>query len=503
MVVESLSVNPPHLNPLAYNDVYSFRILNMIFNGLVRENENFELMPDLAERWEFSPDGLSILFYLRKDVFWHDNTEFTAEDVKFTYQMIMEDSSESFIRPYFESVQTVEVLDKYRVKVTYSEPFAYALQAWKCFIVPRKVFREESIPALKKEPPLVGTGPYKFVKWDQHEQIVLESNRKFFNGRPFIDNYSYRLIPDSSMAFLSLLKGEVDLMHLTPDQFVKQGDTPEFKENYNVYHPLNRLFLFVEYNQLNPLFKDRNVRRALTMAINRQGIINDVLQGFGKETNGPFMITADEYDKSMEVLAFSADESGKLLKDAGWADSDNDGVLENGRKKFEFELNTTHGNVTRQLVAKVLKDSWASIGVKVNLQFDEWGVLLDKGMSKKFDAMIIGWDISTDPDPYMLFHSSQIPDIEKNRVGVNFFSYNNPETDKLLEQARRTVDPAERAEIYHRFQRQLYDDQPVTFLFFDEDITVVSKRIHGIRESSTGIFYNLIKWYVPESQRPN
>ncbi|MDD2715331.1 MAG: peptide-binding protein [Candidatus Wallbacteria bacterium] len=501
MLVETMGVNPPLLNPLAYNEGYSIGILSKIFNGLVRENENFELLPDLAERWEFSPDGQTILFYLRKNVLWHDNSEFTADDVLFTYQMIMKDSSESFFKPYFEPVQSVEILDKYRVKVTYREPFAYALSAWRCFIVPRKIFQEDGISDMKKEPPLVGTGPFKFVKWDQHEQIVLESNRKYFNGRPCLDGYTYRIIPDASMSFLSLLKGEVDLLRLNPDQLVKQGDTPAFKENFNVYKSLNRMFLFVEYNLLNPLFADRNVRRALTMAVNRQGIISDVLQGYGKECNGSFLITSDDYDKSMEVMAFSQDEARKLLKAAGWVDTDKDGVLENGGKKFEFDLVATHGNAIRQLVAKVLKDAWEAVGVKVNLQFDEWSVLLDKGLSKKFDAIILGWDLSIDPDPFMLWHSSQIPDTGKKKVGYNFFSYNNPETDKLLELARRTIDPSERAEIYHKFQRLLYADQPVTFLFFTEDITVVNKRIHGIHENGSEIFYNLTKWYVPESQR--
>ncbi|MDD2716898.1 MAG: peptide-binding protein [Candidatus Wallbacteria bacterium] len=490
------------LNPILTPDVPSGVITDLVFNGLLRENENLELEPDLAEKYIVSKDGLELDFVLKKGVRWHDGVEFTAEDVKFTYDKIMDPKTQTYDRESFALVKTLEVIDPYRVKVIYSKPFAPALYAWEEGIIPKHIYEKDDINTSKYNRCPVGTGPFKFVEWSPHEQILLETNKDYFAGRTYLDRFIFKVIPDPTMCFLSLLKGEADMMPLTPDQYKKQAQSAEFLDKFDVYRYPSDAYSYLGFNLTKPIFQDQRVRQALSYATDKKLIIDDILYGYGQATSGPFIPSSWAYDKSIAPYPFDQEKARKLLTEAGWTDRDGDGILELNDQKFIVTITTNKGNETRKLAGSLIQSLWEKVGIKVNLEIVEWGVFNDLLDYKKFDIAFLGWgDLTGDPDPYSMWHSSAITDKEKGKVGDNFTSYSNPEVDKLLEEGRTTFDLEKRKQIYHKFHAIIATEQPYIFLFVADNIYALDKRIHGITVAPAGITYNLEKWYVPKGMQ--
>ncbi|MDD2716897.1 MAG: peptide-binding protein [Candidatus Wallbacteria bacterium] len=486
------------LNPVLIADVPSRRISQLIFGSLVKESPYYDILPDLAETWETRADGRAITFHLRDGVKWQDGVPFSADDVKFTYEKIMDPKTQTYVRDDFTLVSTVEVLDRLTLRVEYSEPFAPALCGWTIGIIPKHLYASEEINSCRYNRAPIGTGPFRFVEWKPQEQIILEGNQDYFGGRPYLNRYICKNIPDPSMAFLCLLRGEADMMELTPDQYVKKANTGDFLSRFNVYRYPSTLYTYLGFNLTNPLFSDKSVRQALTMAADRQAIIDNVLYGMGMVLSGPFPPSFWAYDNTVKPLPFDIEKSRALLSEAGWKDLDGDGILERGGKKFDFELVTNNGNEMRRLAASLIRDDWKKIGVNVRLKFVEWGVLMDVCDYKSFDALIMGWSHRTDPDPFSRFHSSVIPDKARGFVADNFCSYINPAADKLMVEGRTTFELEKRRKIYHEFHRIISEDQPYVFLFSQDTIIAVSNRVMGIEVAPAGIRYNIQGWYVPK-----
>ncbi|MDD5089421.1 MAG: peptide-binding protein [Candidatus Wallbacteria bacterium] len=498
VIIETSIADAVTLNPLLYTDSASGDIIALVFNGLVRRNENLELTGKLAETWEVSSDGKIITFQLRKNVLWHDGEPFTADDVKFTYDTIMDPNTKTPSRNSFSLVQTLEVLDSHTVRAIYKEPFAPALSRWAIGIIPKHLFENEDINTSKHNQKPIGTGPFQFLSWTPDDQIALEAFDRYFDGRPYVDRYIYKIIPDPSMAFLSMLRNEIDIMGLTKDQYNKQANSEAFLSRFNVYvYPSTASYSYIGYNLNKPKFSDRSVRQALTMAIDRQIIVDEILYGYGKILTGPFAPTDWAYDQSIPPFPYDPAAAVKLLEKSGWVDTDGDGYRERNGEKLEIELATNNGNETRKLVVSLVRSFWEKVGIRTIVQEVAWNVLMNMCDSKEFDAIVLGWDLGRDPDHYGIWHSAQIPD-EQNKNRNNFISYSNPEADRLWEQGRTTFDQTRRKEIYHKLHAMIHEDQPYTFLYVTESIVAVDKRIHGIKIAPAGIFYNFEKWYVPK-----
>ncbi|MDD2717982.1 MAG: peptide-binding protein [Candidatus Wallbacteria bacterium] len=487
------------LNPLIYTDSPSGDIISLVYNGLVKRNQNLELVGDLASSFEVSAGGQLITFYLRKGVKWHDGEDFTAADVKFTYDKIMDPATKTADRDNFILIDSFEIVDPYTVKMHYKEPFAPALVRWSIGIIPKHIFEKENINTSKYNKQPIGTGPYKFVEWTPDEQIRLEAFDKYFDGKPYINRYVYKIIPDETMAFLALKRNELDTMGLDPERYEKQAKSREFLSRFNIYtYPSISFYTYIGYNLLNPVFSDKRVRKALTLATDRQAIIDNVLLGHGQTLSGPFAPTDWAYDQSIKPLPYDLAAARKLLAEAGWSDSNNDGFLEKDGRRFSFTLSIPNGKQTFKLIAQLTQDCWKSIGIEVKIEQVEWTVLMKMCDDKNFDSMILGWSQGLDPDHYSIWHSSQIPDMPAGKNGNNYMSYINPEADRLWEQGRTTFDLELRKQIYHKLHSIIHEDQPYTFLYVTDAIVAVDNRIHGIKVAPSGIYYNLEKWYVPK-----
>ncbi len=483
------------LNPILANDSASGSINDMIFNGLVKYDKNIKLIGDLAERWDVSADGKVITFHLRKGVQWHDGTPFTADDCLFTYQKLMDPKVATPYSSSYMDVKRAEVLDRYTFRVIYREPFSPALESWGMGIIPKHLLdgRDLNTDAFNRNP--VGTGPYKFKEWVSGQKIVLEANDRYFEGRPNIEQYVYRIIPDSSTMFQELLSGGVDMMGLNPLQYLRKSETRRIRENYRKFRYPANAYTYMGYNLSSPLFSEVRVRQALAFAIDRQSIIDGVLLGIGQPCTGPFSYVSWAYNKSVKSYPYDPDRAMRMLADAGWKDANGDGVIEKNGRPFRFTILTNQGNKERIGAAEIIQQDMRKVGIDVNIRVMEWQAFLEQIDKHTFDAIILGWSMGRDPDLYDIWHSS------KTKKGeYNFIGYKNPEVDRLLVEGRRTFDMKERQKIYFRIHEILADEQPYAFLYVPDATPIVHKRFKDIEVAPLGIMYNFREWYVPKNR---
>jgi peptide/nickel transport system substrate-binding protein len=483
------------LNPVLANDTASATINDQVFNGLVKYDKDIRLVGDLAERWDVSPDGKTITFHLRHGVLWHDGAPFTAQDCLFTYQKLMDPKVATPYGSSYMDVQKAEAIDDYTFRVTYKEPFSPALESWSMGIIPKHLLdgKDLNTDAFNRNP--VGTGPYTFKEWTAGQKIVLVANDKYFEGRPNIDEYIYRIIPDSSTMFQELLSGGVDMMGLNPLQYLRKSETRRIRENYRKFRYPANAFTYMGYNLRSQLFSDMRVRRALAFAIDRQSIIDGVLLGLGRPCTGPFSYVSWAYNPKVKPYPYDPDRAQKMLAEAGWKDRNADGVLVKDGRPFRFTILTNQGNGERIHAAEIIQQDLKKVGVDVNIRVMEWQAFLEQVDNRTFDAIILGWSMSRDPDLYDIWHSS------KTKKGeYNFIGYKNPEVDRLLVAGRRTFDIAKRKKIYYRIHEILAYEQPYAFLYVPDALPILHKRFKGVEVAPIGIMYDFIHWYVPKDR---
>lgn len=485
-----------NLIPLLATDSTSHDIAALIYNGLVKYDKNLNIVGDLADSWEISPDGLVITFHLKKTVRWHDGRPFTADDVLYTYKTTIDPKTPTAYAGDFLRIKNAEALNSHTVRVTYDKPFAPALSSWGVAILPRHLLAGKDIngSSLSRHP--VGTGPYKFKEWAPGQKIVLQSNQDYFEGRPYIDGYILRIIPDMATMFLELRAGSLDRMGLTPLQYTRQTENNLFREQFRKYRYLSFSYTYLGYNLKNSLFADKRVRQAISYAINKEEIIQGILLGLGKPATGPFKPGTWPYNPNVKTFSYDPRRAKELLAEAGWKDTKG-GILEKDGKPFVFEIITNQGNEVRAKCAEIIQKRLAEIGITVKIRVLEWAAFVNDFINKRnFDATILGWTIPLDPDLYDVWHSSKTAPEE-----LNFISYKNSEVDLLLEKGRSTFDQKERKECYDRIQEILAEEQPYTFLYVPDALPIINSRFRGISPAPLGIGYNFIRWYVPKEEQ--
>jgi peptide/nickel transport system substrate-binding protein len=329
------------------------------------------------------------------------------------------------------------------------------------------------------------------------QQVVLESNHDYFEGRPYIDRYAYRIIPDTSTMYMELKSGGLDFMGLSPVQFKRQTDTPQFLSRFNKYRYLAFAYTYLGYNLRHPLFSDRRVRQALTSAINKEEIIQGVLLGMGQVAHGPYKPGTWACNSGVKDFAYNPDRARQLLAEAGWREKNADGILTKEGKPFSFTILTNQGNAERLKTALIIQQRLKAVGVEVKIRVVEWASFLKNFIDKgDFEAIILGWTIGQDPDLFDVWHSSKTGPKE-----LNFIGFKNAEVDRLLEEGRGTFDMEKRRQAYWRIQEILAEEQPYTFLYVPDALPVVNARFRGIEPAPAGITYNFIKWYVPKEEQ--
>jgi len=485
--------------PMLTADSASHEMSGYCYNGLIKYDKYLNIVGDLARSWTVSPDGLTITFHLRKGVRFHDGRPYTSHDALFNYRFMVDPKTPTPYAGDYLKVKKAEAPDPYTFRVTYKEVFAPGLASWTLPQMPAHLLegKDPRKSPLNRHP--IGTGPYVFRRWDPGSRVMLEANPDYFEGRPHIQSLIYRVIPDMATLFLELRSGGVDWMGLTAIQYRRQTDTPFFRKNFRKYRYLASGYTFLGWNMRDHRFKNVNIRRALSYAINKKEIIKGVLLGLGRVATGPLKPGTYWYNPKVRRYPYDPEKARRLLAREGWKDHDGDGWLDKKGRRFEFVIITNQGNSYRANTGVIIQRRLADIGIKVRLRTIEWSAFLKEFINKgRFEACLLGWTISPDPDLYPVWHSSGA-----RPGGLNFTDYKNPELDRLLVAQRATFDRQKRKAILDRIQEIIAEEVPYTFLYVADSLPILGARYRGIKPAPAGISYNFIKWWVPRPlQRP-
>ena len=487
---------PSTLIPILASDSASSDIAGLVYNGLVRYDKNLKLEGDLATSWEVSPDGLGITFHLRHGVKWHDGADFTSRDVLYTYRVTVDPKTPTAYSEDFKQVQSAQAPDAYTFRVRYAKPFAPALASWGMPVLPAHLLEGKDITKSPLARSPIGTGPFVFKEWIPGQKLTLVANPDYYEGKPYLARYIYRIIPDSSTMYMELKAGGIDMMGLSPVQYQRQTDTPEFLARFHKYRYPASAYTYLGYNLRLPLFQDRRVRLAISCAINKEEIVQGVLLGMGKIAHGPYKPGTWAYKEKVDDPGYDPARAAALLREAGFV-MGTGGILVKDGKPLSFTIMTNQGNEQRSKCAQIIQKRLKKVGIEVKIRVLEWSSFLTNFIDKgTFEAVLLGWTISPDPDQYDIWHSSKTEPKE-----LNFIRFKDPEVDRLLVEGRGTFDLVKRRACYYRFQDILAREQPYTFLYVPDALPVVAARFRGIEPAPAGIMYNLIKWYVPKAEQ--
>lgn len=484
-----------NLIPYLTADSASHEVADLLYVAPLRFNKDLEPECWAAESFSMEDEGRLLRFRLRKGIQWEDGTELTAADVEFTYKMVIDPATGSPYADDFLQVREFRVLDRYSFEVRYDHFFARAVSSWMSPILPRHILEGQDIRTSPFARKPMGAGPYRLKRWEAGSRIVLEASPTYFLGRPHVSEVVFRIIPDTATMFLETRAGRLDMMELGPQQYLRQTTGKKWAESFHKYRYLASAYNFLGFNLEHPFFKDKKVRQAISCAINRADIVKGVLLGLGEPAFGPYKPGTWAYHPGLRPVDFDPARARALLAEAGFTDSDGDGILDRDGIPLAFTILTNQGNEPRILTATIIQSQLRAVGIDVRIRTVEWAAFIREFVNTgRFDAIILGWTITQDPDIFAVWHSSQaVPG------GLNFIHYKNPALDKVLEEARATPDRSRRTELYHQVQEILAEDQPYCFLYVPYALPVVQNRFMGIKPALAGIMYNFENWWVPKS----
>lgn len=481
------------LNPLVSTDQNANELINyLLFTPLVTFDSNFEAIPGLAESWEQT--DTAVVFHLREDVNWHDGVPVTAEDVAFTFERAKDSAFASpLASAYLENVDSAEVLDLYTIRFTFSVVHAQALEDFFWPPVPRHLLEgvpaEEMARAEYNRSP-VGSGPYRFVRWEVNRMLVFEANEDFspsLGGAPSFPRVVYRIIPDATTRTAELQSGGIDV-----DGPLGPASAPAIEADVSTtLHRFPwRQFSYIGWNTKRPLLANPAVRRALTMAIDREAILASVLRGYGSVASG-IIPPWSPYAPGLKPLPFAPDSAAAILEREGWSDSDGDGVRDKNGIPLRFELLTNQRSAIYPDMAQIVQAQLADIGVVAEPRMLEWQTVLAMHRSRDFDAVLTNWVLDNfRVDPRILFHSryASMPN------SANRSAYESAEADRLMDEGAGTTETESARRIWSAFAEVIQADQPLTFLFWQDELAGVSADIEGVRMDARGELVTITEW---------
>lgn len=474
-------------------------VVGQLFLKLAYENPDFETQPPtfrpgLAERWEWSPDHLTLTFYLRRDVVWSDGAPITANDVRFTWEAQRNPEVGWIYAEVKAAIRDVEVVDTHTARFHFERVYtAMFHEAVEGVILPQHAWSALPFADWRNQPEwftthLVTSGPFTLGPRQPGQQLSLVRNPRFFDAeRPRLDTLSFRVLPDKPSQLLALESGAVDFVSGVPGS---ELDRLARNPDLTLHSVWARHFEYLAWNVENPLFADPNVRRALTLGIDRQAIVDTVWRGKARIGFSPFLAGTWATNRTLTALPYDPAEATRLLTAAGWRDSDGDGVLDQGGKPFRFALITNTGNQPRADTQVLIQAQLAKIGVAVEPRLVEGATLTGDLIAHRFDATVGGWAIDTTMNARYYFHS------EEAEGGYNFGAYRNADLDRRLEAATEQPDPASAKPILDQIQEILHRDQPYTFLVEPQRLHASRKRLQGVTPDALFVFGSVADWWV-------
>ena len=499
--IEGIAGTPNIVNPLfnQFNPV-DRDLSALIFNGLTRADERGVIKPDLARNWDISPDGLIYTFTLRSDITWSDGAPFSSADVVYTIQTIQSSDYPGLtdIASLWRTV-AITAVNPITVRMQLSQPFAPFLDYTTIGMLPSHLLQDVSaadLPTAQFSRQPIGTGPFILEELTT-EGATLTPNPRYFGQRPYLGTLQFVFYRDYESVLAAYERGEVEGISQVTPELLNQA---RGLEKLDLQSAQLAGMTLVFFNTSKPQFQDKQVRQALLYGMDRQKIIDTILQGQGLVGAGPILPNSWAFDDALKKYPYDPRLAAELLDEAGWQDLNEDGAREKGEQKLAFTLTANTDDPTRARIAQQLADDWKKIGADVQVQLVPRTALVQDALRpRKFDAVLFGiTQLPADPDPYALWHSTQTPD--KSDAGQNYSGWENSEADDLLQQARRTVDLAARADLYRQFQMIFMEDVPAAVLYYPVYTYGIDQRLHGVQLAPlldpSDRFRNISQWFI-------
>lgn len=520
-VVVALNADVSTLSPLFAFSLDEGSISELLFLSLIQPDwndakSNLEIKPMLAKNWEWNKDSSSITFSLRNDVKWSDGENCTAEDVVFSFDVYSDPDVQSRLYGEFGNFyidkdkhinlkKTFDIISSYSLKINFipkSKPNLFAIAIP---IIPKHIYdkipRKDFATAKQNMAP-VCNGPFLLSSWERDQSLILKANKNSYLYNP--DNISeliFKIIPDYNSRLTQLKNGEIDLMDL-----IRPDDIEDLKQDksISIIPVKGREYDYIGWNNIDPddynknnkvvpnkFFGSAKVRKALTYAINRKVILEDYLNNYGELAVTPVTpIFKNSIDTSIKAYPYDVYIAKKMLAEEGWRDSNHDGILDKNGIKFSFTLDIPSGNPRREYASTVVKNNLKEIGIEMNVEQLEMPVFQREIINKKVNSWMASWYVPIPIELKPFWYS------DLKSTPLNLVSYQNKNVDKLLEEIGRTISDKKLNEIYFKFQKIIHDDEPVTFLYWMDDIVGCNKKIKNIDINPLGVVQKCWNWSI-------
>jgi len=534
MLVDAFGSSVPRLTPLVSSDAFAATIQGFVLESLAdRDPDTLEWRPLIASGWRIIdqvkqreeavaplrqagkseeeiaadqtlPPAIVVVFTMRDQVRFSDGMPLTVDDVIFSYNWIMDPQVNApRERAYFGRITSVKKTGDNEVTFTFTEPYFKAFElAASLPILPKHFYGAMDKEAFNQSVgSLLGSGPYRMpdpTTWRPGELIQLQRNYRYWGLGGAYDRFVWREISNDVARMQAFRNGELDIFVASPEQYESLIRDPAVLERAHRLEYQNPVggYRYVAWNQIRggrpTYFADPRVRRAMTMLLDREAMIRDVMMGYAVQATGPFNPLSRQSNPDIQPLPFDVDGAMALLREAGFVERNQDGVLLGpDGQPFRFRLTYVSPNVNYEKMALFMKDAFARAGIIMDLDPLDWSVLIDRIDKKDFDAITLGWTSGIETDIFQMFHSSQtIPG------GDNFINYHSVYLDRVIDEARRTVDEQRRMELWREAHRIMHEDQPYTFLFFGKSLIFVDKRVHNVQQVKVGL-NSRMEWFSP------
>jgi peptide/nickel transport system substrate-binding protein len=501
---EGVAGNPRFLNPLLCEaNTVDQDLCALLYRGLTKINKQGRVLPDIAEDWTVAEERI-YTFRLRQDQFWHDGQPITADDVLFTVGILQDAHVISLpdLTVLWRTV-TVEKVDNFTVRFTLSEPYTPFLDYTAIGLLPRHIYgnvppAELASSALNGNP--IGAGPMA-VEQVAGDHVRLKPHPFYTGPSPYLSALEFHFYPDHPSLMAAFIAEEIDGIST-----ILPADMPiaEQREDLQLLSTVQAAYTTVIFNLNNPntpFFQDKLVRQALYHALDREALVEETLAGQGIVAHTLFLPENWAYHPDVPEYRHSAIEAAQLLDQAGWVDSNGDGVRDKDGRPMQFLIHTNDDPLQQALIEQMAAD-WQTVGVRaVPTPVTFAGLVNDLLVPRTFDAALVTWETPGDPDPYPLWHSSQAVG-----GGANYAGWKNEEADEIMERARAITNEAERKRLYSRFQEIFADEVPALVLYYPVYTYGVSQRVQNVQIGSINNpaerFADFADWYIVTRRVP-
>ncbi len=487
------------VNELVASDVsFTTDVLDQLFLQLLSEQPDFTehpptFAPELARSYEWSEDRLALTFHLREDAVWSDGVPITAEDVRWTWQAQVSPEVAWSYSHLKDAITDVEVVGPHTVRYHFKESYPFLLvDVIEGKILPRHVWSQIPFAQWREKADwfrehLVTSGPFRLGAWRPGEELVLVPNERYFDpALPGLDRVVFRVTPDAATHVEQLLAGALDFAcGITPADAARIASAPDLRVIAFDY----RQYDYICWNTQREPFDDPEIRRALSLAVDRQALVDALFKGYARVASSPIPSNFWAHDPDLRPLPYDPAAARDILERKGFRDKDGDGILERRGKPFAFDLTTNSSNRIRTAALVMIQEQLRKVGVAATPRTIEIHALTEANLAHDFDGTVSGWAVDTTLDLKPYFHSSE------SAGGYNFGSYLNPEVDRLLDAARRAPTPEAATPDLVRMQQILHEEQPYTFLWEPQRLCAVRADLENVRPNALSSYFNLPEWH--------